>query len=511
MTKANLLLIYSFLLYNSLISQGGFVKRYEIQGYDSPYFTTILASDTIYWAFGIIWDTTAPYYAGTTLFKFDLEGNVLKQKDFISKTQFLGFNNDMNAYQNKLYTSILVPYDSSSIIAYDIFEDTFRIAKTIGNFLPQGDFLSVNNLNFDNLGNSYLATAVASSFTLDSFDQIQLVKLNQKFEVDWIRHFGKNIFHDIPYSLVSDTLGNIYVGCLRIKDYYKYNPLDIAYSRGVIYKLDSLGIIQKEIVADSLSGAIYDFIIDSENNYICATEVLLPYAIDRPFSYPAIMKLSPDGHIIWRKFFEEIKDESLHQIFSKIKKTINNNGYVSIGGINVYDDDINPNISEERSLLVNFDNDGKIKWKRIYKTAIGVEGTFTSDINITSDGGYVFDGLGSVGTNSDLYWKAILVKVDSNGCLIPGCQLTDNTAQQADKVTCIIYPNPTSDFLYFYNSNNQNLHIQIFDSQNNVLVKCNSVPKETTIFDIKKYAAGPYWIYASRKGIPVWSTKFIKT
>ncbi len=488
-------------------AQGGFIKRHDIAGYDNPYYTTIIASDTCYWAFGIIWDTTSPYLGGTAVFKFDLQGNLLKQRELISKTQFLGFNNDMYAFQNKLYTSILTPYSTSSIIAYDILSDSFQIVATVGNLLPEGDFLSINNLHFDLLGNCYLANSVSSKTTTDSYTQIQLVKFNKNFQIEWSKMLGNAKIDEIPYSIENDSTGNVYVGGQRLK--LNYIEGDGSYSKSIVYKLSSDGKILKETTADSLSGAIYDFTIDEQGNYICASEILLPYHPQRPFLYPAYQKLEQEGKIVFRQYFEEApKEEKLYSNFSKIRKIGDN--YYALGGIGVFDDDIQPLIVESRAIFIKFNKSGNLVWKRIYKTGYGIEATNLYDFDKTQDGGFIMAGLGAVGANDSIGWKSMILKVDSLGCIIPGCQLTNNVGEKIGEKCFKIFPNPASNYLALYNVTNHKLVIYIFDSNGSELLKFRILSNETSIVDISNYPVGSYFVNAKFDEKTISSEIFIK-
>jgi hypothetical protein len=493
-----LLFIINLAFLNSPNCQGTFLKRYEIAGYENnAYFTTILATDSCYWAYGAIWDTSKPYFGGTALFKFDVQGNLIKQKELISKMDFYGFNNDMFAIHNKLYTSILNPYTTSSIIAYDILGDSFQIAANAKNLLPEGDFLSINNLHFDLLGNCYLANAVSSSTSMDLYSQIQLVKFNNKFEKEWIIILGDKNIHDIPYSITSDQAGNIYIGAQRIKEYY--NQGDGNYSRSIVYKLSNDGRVEKESIADKLSGAIYDMIVDEQGNYVCGTEVLLPYHPQRPFPYPAYQKLNSEGKIVYRQFFEEApKREEFYSSFSKILKVKEN--YYALGALGIFDEDIQPLTTESKAIFVKFNENGDLMWKRIYTTAFGVESTKLYDFDKTQDSGFIMTGLGAVGTNNGLDWKSILMKVDSFGCLVPGCQLIDNIDTEISKEYIKIFPNPVTDYLALYNTTNHKLEISILDLNGKALSKFISFSNETLIVDLSKYMTGSYFLQVFYNG-----------
>lgn len=457
--------------------------------------------------FGSIWDTTVPYYGGTSLFKFDLLGNLTKQKDLISKSQFYGFNNDMYAYNNKLYTSTLVPYSSSSLIAYNILTDSFEIITTVQNLLPDGDFLSINNLHFDASRNSYMAYSVSSTAATNSFTQIQLLKFNPNFNLEWYKIIGNSNIDEIPYAITSDAQGNVYIGAVRLK--LNYIEGDNNYSRSIVYKLSSEGKLENEAIVDSLSGAVYDLVLDQYGKYICATEVLLPNDPARPFPFPAIQKSDTNGKLVFRKYFQEASNKE--KVYAHFNKVLNvNNNYVALGGLGVYDEDLYPDVAESRAILIKFNDFGDLSWKRIYKTGAGVEGTRLYDFDKTSDNGFIMVGLGSLGTDSGLDWKAMLVKVDSFGCIVPGCNLTDNINPDIVEEGFKIYPNPATDYVAIYNPTPNKRSFILFDLFGKELIKFKSIANETSIIDLSKYPKGSYIIQALNDGRPTWSKMFIK-
>lgn len=505
-----LLFIINLVFLNSPNCQSTFLKRYEIAGFENnAYFTTILATDSCYWVYGAIWDTSKPYFGGTAIFKFDVRGNLIKQKELISKTDFYGFNNDMFAIHNKLYTSILNPYSTSSIIAYDIIGDSFQIVATVGNLLPEGNFLSINNLHFDLLGNFYLANSVSSKSTTDSYTQVQLVKFNNNFEIEWSKQLGNINIDEIPYSIATDSTGNVYVGGQRLK--LNYVEGDGNYSRSIVYKLSTDGELLKETTADRLSGAVFDFAIDVSGNYICASEVLLPYHPQRPFSYPAYQKLEHDGKVIFRQYFEEApKEEKFYSNFSKIMKI--ENSYYVLGGIGVFDNDVQPLIAESRAIFIKCDEYGNLIWKRIYKTAYGIEATNLYDFDATKDGGFIMAGLGAVGGNDSIGWKSMLLKVDSVGCLIPGCQIVNNDdIKLSSDDEFLLYPNPIEDYLVLLHQDKEKVIYNISSLDGKQIQKfTSSIQGEQIIISTNSYLPGAYIISANFQNGKSISRTFIK-
>jgi len=150
----------------------------------------------------------------------------------------------------------------------------------------------------------------------------------------------------------------------------------------------------------------------------------------------------------------------------------------------VYDEDLYPDVAESRAILIKFNDFGDLSWKRIYKTGAGVEGTRLYDFDKTSDNGFIMVGLGSLGTDSGIDWKAMLVKVDSFGCIVPGCNLTDNINPDIVEEGFKIYPNPATDYVAIYNPTPNKRSFILFDLFGKELIKFKSITNEKSIIDL---------------------------
>jgi hypothetical protein len=93
--------------------------------------------------------------------------------------------------------------------------------------------------------------------------------------------------------------------------------------------------------------------------------------------------------------------------------------------------------------LTMVDLSGDLLWDRAYQTN-GVADHYFYDVERTLDGGFIM-----AGTTFDsllISQDAWLVKVDSFGCLVPGCQIFDGLHEQFTDLTnaLTIYPNPVT-------------------------------------------------------------------
>ncbi len=86
----------------------------------------------------------------------------------------------------------------------------------------------------------------------------------------------------------------------------------------------------------------------------------------------------------------------------------------------------------DKGMIFKFDPDGEVIWSRLYSYYDGPwpgNDQVFNDVEPTSDGGFILTGgvtrfIDSTYTHPEKLW---LVKLDSLGCLVPGCQLIDDT------------------------------------------------------------------------------------
>ncbi len=170
---------------------------------------------------------------------------------------------------------------------------------------------------------------------------------------------------------------------------------------------------------------------------------------DTSFSY--ILKINDNtGEVEWQKRF----------LYS-INKT---SGLLSsIGGMTYYNSNLYALIShnvylpnQEYIMFAKFDLQGNILWKRLFQQANYSNRAYS--LTPTEDG-FLICGDSKDSTHAKGDSDAWLIKTDSNGCIIPGCNAKDNVVQiiNPEKVFTV-YPNPAQNEI---NVNTENLDIKI--------------------------------------------------
>jgi hypothetical protein len=165
--------------------------------------------------------------------------------------------------------------------------------------------------------------------------------------------------------------------------------------------------------------------------------------------------------------------------------------------------------------MVKVSNHGDSLWARYYTFLDGVDRSPEPvDFKATPDGGYIVCGQTENG-NDDWGW---LMKLDSFGCLIPGCNANDGpnaTGEERAALKLAIYPNPASDFLNFELRTARQLtgaSFRIIDVEGRVIKELKGGSQhETFIVPVRDWADGVYWLQYMEEGEVRASEKFIVT
>ena len=136
------------------------------------------------------------------------------------------------------------------------------------------------------------------------------------------------------------------------------------------------------------------------------------------------------------------------------------------------------------------------------------------DIKTTKD-----DGIIIVGEIADLEIEARrpwILHLDKDGCLIPGCNTVDVKEPGEDQLAYfIIYPNPTSDEIYFFSSvdRSQKVMVKILSTDGIVIKSLSFLPQSYNqyIISVADLPAGNYFLtFSNADGSSMESHPFIK-
>ncbi|MCB9224498.1 MAG: T9SS type A sorting domain-containing protein [Crocinitomicaceae bacterium] len=171
--------------------------------------------------------------------------------------------------------------------------------------------------------------------------------------------------------------------------------------------------------------------------------------------------------------------------------------------------------------MIKFDGTGNIIWDSYFSYVGPPYDNFNGPTNQiynvqqTTDGGYVLCGnawdpyLFGMGQPSQFAW---LLKTDSVGCLVPGCQqygsITENPTLEL-----LLYPNPTANNLFVYLpefSSDQNEVFRIHDLSGKMLMEWPAnLTNNTYIVNVEHLASGHYILSLEGSNGVLASEKFV--
>ncbi|MBK6541958.1 MAG: T9SS type A sorting domain-containing protein [Flavobacteriales bacterium] len=204
---------------------------------------------------------------------------------------------------------------------------------------------------------------------------------------------------------------------------------------------------------------------------------------------PVLYMLEADGDEVWTVLFDERTESA---VFYAIPLLMEDGGFAISGGENVN--------GTPHGLLVRTDSLGELLWKRWYSTNDAID-NYTYDVRRTLDGGFILAG--TAFDSALVSQDAWLVKVDSFGCLIPGCQVFDGLEEQVTDLrdALEVFPNPASDqtnvrITLPVGTKRENLRLALVSTEGK-LVQEEAIASiaPTHVLDLARCAPGLYFVH----------------
>lgn len=478
--------------------------------YGNPFciLRSILPTDSCYYVTGIITDSTNSI--GNIFIKFDLDGNAVFSKELISSTHY---------YQT--WFSELIPIDDGSMVEVGLILDSL-VRGAVFKYNDQGDTILTKTylspypdneifVPFDivELPNGGYAVLNAVEMA-DLNNEILITYMNDTFGIQSSKLFGSNS-DEILGSMLLANEGGLIIGSNRANT----NITNVNYkSRTYIFGVDSVGNVQWEYLSpnNQLQDVAHSMVRTDDGGLVVASgkgieEVFGGIGFLNWHGY--IFKLNASHQLVWGRQFRG-KNPSPSNALRKLLRANDGSGFVAYGMI---DEDVSDGIERTGSWMVKVSNHGDSLWARYYTFFDGhYRQPDPIDFKATPDGGYIVCGQTNEG-NSDWGW---LMKLDSFGCLIPGCNANDGpnaTGEERAVLKLAIYPNPASDFLNFELRTARLLtgaSFRIIDIDGRVIKELKGGSQhETFIVPVRDWADGVYWLQYMEEGGVMASEKFI--
>jgi hypothetical protein len=517
-------LIISLLLLftcSGAISQVTFNKHFYF-GYPIATLGSVLPTDSCYYATGIIMDSVATNGIGNIFVKFDLNGNEVFNKPLTSPYRYydtwwgglisLADGNiiTIGLARDSVYRAILIKYNTKG--------DTLRIKEFLSPYFPNHNFIVPVRIIQQDDNNFAVLSAVAKAnadndFAIAIFDD-SLNLLSHKF-------YG-NQYDEIPGNSILQNGKGLLFGGNRDNT----NFVDQGFwSRTYLIGTDSTGNTQWEYLSplSKIQDVARGIAKSPDGGLVVATSrgyehVINSTSSDIYWNSAYFFKLDENRQLVWELEVTDSIRPTFADGLDRLIPVDNGNAYVAAGRFNVIRS-LNPPVGGTFGWLFKLSDAGELLWIRKYQILekLGHLHRFY-DLQQTPDGGFIMAGevSGSWG-NGEPTLQGWLVKVDSFGCLVPGCQWQDtvsvSTSQRVEAIQLLLYPNPADDYLNFFYRLPPGVPavtFRIFDAGGRVLQEWETrQPEMTCIVPLEGWANGVYFIQAAAEGKVLRTERFV--
>jgi hypothetical protein len=480
-------------------------------------FTSVFPTDSCYYVIGTFTDSISPVRTGVLRGKLDSLGNLVSIKT-IKHPDRLYFNDygDLEENASGYLFNVGSVNDAPSSVKgvlyiYNNFGDTIITKKYDSVLFPDANFVLPIGIR-QRTDEGYVIVNSHRTAGPQENVEISLLLLDSALHTDDYLVFGSSPKHEAPRSLLVDEDGGFLIGAMRTNNgqvllNFSHNTL--------IIKTDSLG----EVVWQYLSPP--NILQDAARAMIKTPDGGLVVASGRgvesnsnPFYHnlfwdALIFKLDANQQVAWSTPLRGYLPTSQTALVEMVEAT-DGNGYVAAGvvadrppGMEPYHD----------SWLVKVSPEGDSLWARHYAW---FDGEFVApevwDMKATPDGGYVLVGFTA---NVNIHVPAWIMKVDSLGCLIPGCHLLSGAGEaEPEAIDLALYPNPATDLLNFQlrmPQTGQNAAFRILNAEGRVMRETAAAPAQTTfIVPVRDWPAGVYFLQYLEGGTVRAVKQFIK-
>lgn len=479
------------------------------------YLVSILPTDSFIYAFGYSADTSYVDIYGTAFYIFDQRGELLEYYHMKESGAYNYFSPRGIVTWDGItfYTSFNHHYKHHSILKFNR-KTKEQIVFEIENTLQPGSYIAA----FEDListvdGGLIKANLIVIDTTL-YHHKIQVTKIDTTGLILWTTILGKepvNGYNNRCEACYSDQQGNVYVGIA-----YTNSDRGIKGSyQNLFYKLDPSGNIVNSNFSNLARTGIcnmYDIVQDEKSwFYISAdyneNEPQYPYANK---GYGMILVYDSSMHLIKQKSLNFLAAFTsgyayLHS-FEKIIQSSDDNGFI-IGG-NSYKIDTTLKWNDTTQIwdtsrtthrciqMAKFDDQLNFLWRRHFRIRLEKDEGYLYDLKAHPNGGYMIAASSykddAYEEDKEAYWMPWLLKVDEEGCIIPGCNVV-RTLQEDSVLDFLLFPNPAGDYVVIQNQNKSPVVFTICTMEGKIMDQFKSqFDQEQIICLVRTYLPGNY-------------------
>ena len=458
-----------------LCAQDTYSYRFDF-GFPAAVLTSILSTDSCYYATGVIADSVPPYEAGNIFVKLSLQGEIdyLKTIRDTAKS-YQTWRNNLRALPWGGFAVAGYTVDSlmkALLIVYDRDGDMVNTAEFPNPYYPDEGFILTRDMDIVEDGFALLNLIVSSQGINN--DEIQVLRLNIEGEVLWEKEYGIISRDDTPNNVICLPDGYI-IASIRDNTNFAHQNIE---ARNHIFKVNEQGEVLWEYFSPigELRG--------KEGRAIATTDGGLLVLTGQGVEVPAGPGFS---QLRWHNYAFKLGSSRQEEWGVLVRDSLPSVSYYNqlTSGIEIQDGSgyaVAGNLIARTSenwffsgVLAKISPDGELLWKRYYQHIVG-EGPrhYINDLAQAPGGGFIMAGevRDTVNAPRQQGW---LLKVDEYGCLVPGCELVSGVEEEkssddsksSDDCTLLLYPNPVAEALqvYFTAPAGGEHHFRILDAQ----------------------------------------------
>jgi hypothetical protein len=325
-------------------------------------------------------------------------------------------------------------------------------------------------------------------------------------ELIWRNNFGAFDLWDAPVSASAvDSffiIGELRANFNKVRKNYTYQHH--------IYAIDTLGNVQWNYLSpvDELLSEQMAIHAEPDGSVIAACFKGEEFSVNAVSGaiwwHPAyIYKLNEQHQLEWSVEFHEPIQTMFGNELKKIVKASDHSGYVIAGHARMAVS-YNPPVADNVGWLLKVSLDGDSLWSRklrFFDEGVDDESQEIFDLKEMPGGGYLMGGQTIYGNEpTGPIQRGWLLRVDEEGCLVPGCHLVNTEEEAAAPALSLhLYPNPAQEYLYVLLrdagiARRRGAALQLLDLQGRILQShpAGRIDEVTSILPVRGLPAGAY-------------------
>ncbi len=505
MSRILLTSIFLSFFYFSGEAQNTFNKQYYFDGI-AAIGNGIHVTDSCYYISGLVVDTIdGETRDGLLMAKLALNGEIINS--LIHYDSVHTYENWLTPliFNNGNFISVGLGADSINYGYWLRLNNDFEIEDETyfrSYYYPERNFIVPVDFIVHPNGTSYIASTTSFEESSGVVNiNTSVLKIDSDGQQDWYLPYGGS-WVEKPSCITSLNGGLIAIGGNLAN--YNFTNLNLVY-KTLITIIDTNGQVQWTWTSpNQVEQGANDMIAEPDGSLIVASGRGYLYDVNPQTRYVAwdkglVFKLDATQEVVWEITFEWGGSNFINRL-SRIVQAADNSGYVVCGTVA---HNYAPGPGGRLGYLAKVSPEGDSLWSRrlfYYEQPDSIEYEHhIHDLQATPDGGYFMSGytLDRAAGATPPRQRAWFIKVDSEGCLIPGCGLVDTESPNEEGPALLIYPNPADQYLNIYLGDNggQEWTFLVLDGVGRQLGRYEAPLGQTTyMVPVGNYPVGSYYL-----------------